>query len=112
MVATNHDYAPSCFPCHTTGFGFLGGSKLPDLTPDMAHVQCESCHGAGADHVAAPAPGWSNPTTACANCHTADMSPDFSMVEYLPRVSCATHFGLAPSLEAGVSKILPLPGPQ
>jgi 2',3'-cyclic-nucleotide 2'-phosphodiesterase (5'-nucleotidase family) len=111
LVVTNHDYAPSCFPCHATGFGYLGGFKLPELTPTMSDVQCESCHGAGADHAAAPAPGWSaDPTTACANCHTAEMSPDFNMVTYLPQVTCNVPYGPAQDPGDGASsKKLPLP---
>ncbi len=88
LVKSNHDYAPSCFPCHTVGFGYVGGFLLADKTPTMKHVQCESCHGAGAEHVAAPAKGWSvDPKTVCTNCHTPENSPDFDMGTYLPQVT-------------------------
>ncbi len=104
LVVTNHDYAPSCFPCHATGFGYLGGFKLPDLTPTMGDVQCESCHGAGADHVALPAPGWSpEPTAACAGCHTSEMSPDFNMATYLPQVTCNIPYGPGPDPGGGAA---------
>ncbi|MBW2457783.1 MAG: hypothetical protein JRI68_24980 [Deltaproteobacteria bacterium] len=84
---TNHDYSPSCFPCHTVGFGYLGGFLLPNLTPAMANVQCESCHGAGADHVAAPALGFAPPAvTQCTKCHTTENSPQFDLGTYLPQV--------------------------
>lgn len=88
LVNTNHDYSPSCFPCHTTGFGFVGGFLLPDMTPTMEHVQCESCHGAAEEHLALPVAGWSPPaTTQCADCHTPEHSPDFDMATYLPQVA-------------------------
>ncbi len=111
LVVTNHDYAPSCFPCHSTGFGYLGGFKLPELTPTMGDVQCESCHGAGADHVALPAAGWSaEPTAACANCHTPEMSPDFNMVTYLPQVTCNVVYGPGTGVgNPAPPKRLPLP---
>ncbi len=87
LVETNHDYSPSCFPCHTVGFGFIGGFLLPNMTPAMANVQCESCHGAGADHVALPALGFAPPAvTQCTKCHTPDNSPQFDMLTYLPQV--------------------------
>ncbi len=88
LVTSNHDYAPSCFPCHSTGFGFIGGFLLPDKTPTMKNVQCESCHGAGAEHVAAPAAGWTVPaSTVCTSCHTPENSPDFDIGTYLPQVT-------------------------
>jgi len=84
---TNHDYSPSCFPCHTVGFGFLGGFLLPDLTPNVANVQCESCHGAGQDHVNSPGLGFAPPAvTQCTKCHTPENSPQFDMLTYLPQV--------------------------
>ncbi len=87
LEQTNHDYSPSCFPCHSVGFGFIGGFLLPSLTPTMANVQCESCHGAGAEHVALPALGWSPPAvTQCTKCHTPENSPQFDMGTYLPQV--------------------------
>lgn len=84
---TNHDFSPSCFPCHTVGFGYLGGFLLPNVNPAMANVQCESCHGAGAEHVALPALGFAPPAvTQCTKCHTTANSPQFDMVTYLPQV--------------------------
>jgi len=89
LQQTNHDYAPSCFPCHTTGFGFVGGFLLPSLTPSRENVQCEACHGAGQDHIAAPIPDWSpSAVTQCTKCHTAEHSPQFDLGTYLPQVQC------------------------
>ena len=50
----SQDYNPECIPCHTTGFGYTGGFIRPDLTSEMEGVQCEMCHGAGAEHAENP----------------------------------------------------------
>ncbi|MFT4624204.1 MAG: 2',3'-cyclic-nucleotide 2'-phosphodiesterase (5'-nucleotidase family) [Myxococcota bacterium] len=87
LVQTNHDYSPSCYSCHTVGFGYVGGFLLPDETPDRMDVGCEMCHGAGEEHVAAPGPGWALETTdQCIGCHTEEDSPQFDLEAYLPAV--------------------------
>jgi Cytochrome c3 len=44
------DEARRCFACHTTASSIAGHFDTSHLTPG---VQCESCHGPGANHVAA-----------------------------------------------------------
>ena len=81
------DYDPACFACHVNGFQFTGGFTLYEDTPGMAAVQCESCHGAGADHCDAPTLPYHRPTAAtCTRCHVDPHSPNFDYDTYLPKV--------------------------
>jgi 2',3'-cyclic-nucleotide 2'-phosphodiesterase (5'-nucleotidase family) len=88
LAAKNQDYNPECVVCHVTGFGYLGGFKRPDYSPEMADVQCEMCHGAGAEHAAHPATGYGAISAlACINCHTSDKSPDFDYATYYQKIA-------------------------
>jgi hypothetical protein len=83
----NQNYNVECFPCHTTGFGYLGGFRLETVTPEMIHVQCEGCHGAGADHSGAPAAGYGPVDEAiCRVCHESTRFPGWDYGSALPSV--------------------------
>lgn len=82
-----------CLGCHVTGAGSLTGYRGRS-TPDLAGVGCESCHGPGGDHVAAPAAlrrasiyglAPDCPTcrveAVCRACHDLVNDPDFHMPE-------------------------------
>ena len=75
---------PACVKCHVTGFEQPGGFIDYELTPEMAGVQCEECHGPGSEHVRKPtgqsmvkAPG----IEACRRCHTKGQDPGFDYKE-------------------------------
>jgi hypothetical protein len=77
-----------CVGCHVVGFGKKGGFQNLVTTPQLANVQCESCHGPGRDHVLSPAKGFGHMATpvGCMQCHTQPNSPDFNFATYWPQV--------------------------
>lgn len=99
----------TCLPCHTTGYGLVGGFTSFEETPRMAGVTCEACHGPGGRYAGtvmnksdpsfqtavAREAGLVYPPTArvCRRCHNED-SPfagsDYKF-DYEERVSKGTH---------------------
>ncbi len=79
-----HDRDPDCVSCHVVGLDKTGGFMSRSLTPDLADVGCESCHGAGADHSMAPAEHRMGKigAAACMKCHVPAHSPNFKYDSY------------------------------
>ena len=86
-------YDAACVGCHSVGFQGKGQQKgfiNIKATPQFANVQCESCHGPGAEHVAKPKKGdYATPVApaSCVGCHDRDNSPDFVFEKYWPIVA-------------------------
>jgi len=75
LKSIGQDTNTACLPCHTVGFGEEGGYVDNPTTPNLANVQCESCHGPGLDHVNNVADKTLRPTKSissavCGKCHT------------------------------------------
>jgi 2',3'-cyclic-nucleotide 2'-phosphodiesterase (5'-nucleotidase family) len=82
-------FDPACVTCHSVGFQ-RGGFINIKATPQFANVQCESCHGPGAQHIKAPAAGnYKTPAApaSCVVCHDRENSPDFVFERYWPVVA-------------------------
>jgi predicted CXXCH cytochrome family protein len=80
LARTGQDDLPACVPCHVTGHDRPGGFVDKEITPLLAGVQCEACHGPGARHAASgdPATLVSAPgREVCRQCHTPSQDPGF-----------------------------------
>lgn len=79
LELVGHQVDPDCVKCHTVGTDSIGGFESRKLTPQLANVGCESCHGAGAAHSDSPKkvhlPRLGG--AACMSCHVPDHSPGF-----------------------------------
>ncbi|MBM4311785.1 MAG: hypothetical protein FJ119_12675, partial [Deltaproteobacteria bacterium] len=80
---------PECLYCHTTGYGREGGFKTMEKTPELAGVQCASCHDVQPEHLQEASS--ENVATVsdkrlCLSCHTVDKSPGFNHSEYMQKV--------------------------
>jgi len=88
----NKAFDPACIQCHTVGFDQPGGFFDMNVTGHLLGVQCESCHGAGREHVEAagskalPNADWAS-EKICAQCHTQPHSPGFDFGRYWPKIA-------------------------
>lgn len=79
----------ACVGCHSVGFQKQGFVNIK-ATPQFANVQCESCHGPGAEHAKLPKRGgYKTPAApqSCMVCHDRENSPDFVFEKYWPVVA-------------------------
>ncbi len=82
LVKKGREEDVECLKCHVTGIGeksATGGFISFNSTPGMVDVQCEVCHGAGANHAQEPLQYKMRIMVekGCRSCHTADSDPDF-----------------------------------
>lgn len=87
----------ACVGCHVTGWQEPGGSTLSHHE-GLENVQCESCHGPGSLHAAAPSEEARRssirrevPTSVCIDCHNAEHSPSFDDALYRPQILGPGH---------------------
>lgn len=75
------EFEANCLNCHATGWA---GTRAEGSTRPggLQAVQCEQCHGPGAEHAAKPVKGYGripDMKTACSTCHTPTTSPGFDL---------------------------------
>ncbi len=94
LAEKHRTFDVNCVGCHSLGYQDQGFVNIK-ATPQFANVQCESCHGPGAEHVKAPAVGnYKTPpkNQSCLVCHDRDNSPDFVFEKYWPVVAHKNTF--------------------
>lgn len=76
----NRGLHPGCVPCHVVGYDREGGYQISAPQASLEGVQCETCHGSGAEHVRAPSRAnirRSPDRNVCVECHNTDHSDEF-----------------------------------
>jgi len=84
LKKTYQEGLASCVKCHVTGYEKDGGFLDYELTPEMAGVQCEACHGPGGKHITNPMgekPVRTPGEGLCRDCHTKGQDPGFNYEE-------------------------------
>ena len=92
-------FDPECLACHVVGLGAQGFLSA-ELTPNLAGVQCENCHGPAKAHLQTPAGVKPGPVLAaqgnersqpgeatCRTCHVGSHSPTFEYGRYWPKIA-------------------------
>ncbi|MBI3993898.1 MAG: hypothetical protein HY342_11535 [Candidatus Lambdaproteobacteria bacterium] len=97
LVGAGKQFDPECLACHVVGLG-SGGYINQTVTPQLANVQCENCHGPGIAHNGNPAavkprpavPAAQNPLrpgeATCRTCHRGSHSPKFDFPTYWAKI--------------------------
>ena len=84
LKKTGQEGLAACVKCHVTAYEKDDGFIDYDLTPEMAGVQCEACHGPGGKHISNPMgekPVKSPGEALCRECHTQGQDPGFNYKE-------------------------------
>ena len=88
LVLKQTDADASCLACHGSGLQKSGVLTKGEV-PQLLNVQCEQCHGPGAQHVARPAKGYgriANLSSVCSGCHTRQVSPGFDLKSHWEKI--------------------------
>jgi 2',3'-cyclic-nucleotide 2'-phosphodiesterase (5'-nucleotidase family) len=92
LVEKKSEFDPDCLRCHTVGYGVRDGFINLQRTPKLAGIQCESCHGRGADHIKLAQAGKPSRTlrvvtpNSCIRCHDQENSENFKYETYWPKI--------------------------
>ena len=84
LKKTGQEGLAGCVRCHVTGYEKNNGFIDYELTPEMAGVQCEACHGPGGRHISNPMgekPERKPGEDLCRACHTVGQDPGFNYEE-------------------------------
>jgi hypothetical protein len=90
LAPKHRTFDTACVVCHSIGFRDKLGFINIKATPQFANVQCEACHGPGAEHLKMPLGGnYKTPAApaSCVGCHDRENSPDFVLSKYWPVIA-------------------------
>jgi len=90
LLEKKRDFVPECVSCHSVGLGLPTGYEIAKRQAHLKGVGCESCHGAGGQHVRNPTK--TNivkevPQSRCMSCHNPEHSPYFNYTAMTPLVN-------------------------
>ena len=96
LTTRHREFDLECIGCHVTGFDKQGGATLGNNTL-LRNVQCEVCHGAGANHVENDGHETPSsmiltpPESTCITCHNEEHSDTFDYTAYLRDITGKGH---------------------
>jgi hypothetical protein len=79
----------ACVGCHVTGYrerGGFSGIRRMGAPVDLIDVQCEACHGPGAEH-SRDGRYRATAVESCVKCHTEEEDPDFDFDEAWEKIA-------------------------
>ncbi|MCU0315058.1 MAG: hypothetical protein MUC92_00535 [Fimbriimonadaceae bacterium] len=84
-----HDRDPDCTSCHVVGLESTKGFRDRKITPHLADVGCESCHGPGKAHAMNPVKVKMDRLgeASCLKCHNQEHSPTFEWKTYWEKIA-------------------------
>jgi len=83
------DTTPGCVKCHSVAYEQDGGFIDMELTPELAGVQCESCHGPGNKHRDTEDPAHiirNMKKEGCRTCHTPGQDANFDFTQKVKQI--------------------------
>ena len=83
------DTTPGCVKCHSVAYEQDGGFIDMELTPELAGVQCESCHGPGNKHRDTEDPAHiirNMKKEGCRSCHTPGQDANFDFARKVKQI--------------------------
>jgi hypothetical protein len=96
LVERDKQFHLECVGCHVTGYGRAGGATVTHLGDGnvLRNVGCESCHGPGSLHAAAPTAASlpaETPESVCVGCHNEEHSDLFVYEGYRAMLIAPGH---------------------
>jgi len=77
-------FDPDCVVCHVVGMKYQSGFVSEEKTGHLKNVGCENCHGPGSAHIRSEGKvKTTEPRSACADCHTPEVSSEYAGNEEL-----------------------------